>query len=437
MTNNKESYMHNSNRSIIVLNRMFAGEFLNDHIGHEIVNLYKDDSGRNYVYIQPYGTFERSHAGRIGSVLMVRGIPGKGALEVLGLATELEDIYDPSLSPARQWEIHEQFLRTQQVSYGGVSLLDIFDRSKEMPEKQPVYVSMRAGKVMRPNRPVYIVYGETDTIGNSNAVIVLLPHTNQAKCSLKQYFDAKNPDYAVLNSLLEMRDLWTVSTEPVTNAGWQEVKDDNFFDICGVADYELAFSNALAYYIDKYPELFIEFLNTRLNIKLSKPLTCLREWKNIDILIEDDDEIVVIENKITSKINGIIVKDGALVATQLKKYYVIALDRAAGEYLDKEATQKKTLRLQPKKVTCFILTPDYNPICMDEYDTEGFVCKQHYKQLFYSELYHFLKGRHPEDMYFQEFLKGMEKHTKLYHDDLFADTKAKFIKQIKRAISAK
>lgn len=63
--------MVNSIRNEIVLNRMFAGEFLDDHIGHEIVNMYKDDQGRNYVYIQPYGTYQAAHNGKIGAVLMV------------------------------------------------------------------------------------------------------------------------------------------------------------------------------------------------------------------------------------------------------------------------------------------------------------------------------------------------------------------------------
>ena len=420
-----------SERNEIVINRMFAGDFLNDHIGHEIINMYTDDSGRNYVYIQPYGTYDPKHQGKIGYVLMVHSIPGKRALEVLGLATELTDICNPLLSADKQWEVHEHFLRNENVAYGGVSILKIFDRSKEKVDRQPVYLSMQAGRLMRPNKPIYIIYGKEKTIVDDNAVIVCLPNTNQAKCSLKQYFDVKNDDYQALWNLVEMKNLWTIDTEPIQDASSQEIYEENFFDICGVADYELAFSNALAYYIDKYPELAIEFLNSKLNIRLTKPLTCLREWKNIDILIEDDDEIVVVENKITSKINGIILKDGNLVATQLKKYHEIAIKRASGEYLADDDHQKQILKKNPKKVTCFILTPDYNPINMDEYNSEGFICKDYYMQLFYSEVYNFLNGHHLEDAFFQEFLKGMKKHTRLYHNDLFADTKAKFLKQIK------
>jgi hypothetical protein len=396
---------------------MFAGGFLDDHIGHEIVNMYKDDHGRNYVYIQPYGTYQTSHHGKIGAVLMVRSVPGKSALEVLGLATGLTDIFNPALGYKKQWKVHTKYILDNNITYGGVPLLDIFDRSKEKEEDQPVYFTMQAEHVVRPNRKVYIIYGNTRTIVEEGAEIVMLPNTNQAKCSLKQYFDPKSKDYGELKALLDSKNLWTEDTYSLVGYGrTMEVHEDNFFDILGVADYELAFSNALAYYMEKYPELVIEFAKQYFGKKV-KAFRVFREWGNIDLLLENDEQIVVIENKITSKINGIQVKDGQRVGSQLDDYL-----------------RKATARANGHKVSCFILTPDYNPINLDEYNTDGFICKEHYKQLFYSEVYSFLEGRYPNDIYFQEFLKGMKKHTQLYHNDLFADTKAKFVKQIKMQI---
>ncbi len=409
--------MQASDRNEIVLNRMFAGGFLDDHIGHEIVNMYKDDHGRNYVYIQPYGTYQASHHGKIGAVLMVRSVPGKSALEVLGLATGLTDIFNPALGYKKQWEVHTKYILDNNITYGGVPLLDIFDRSKEKEEDQPVYFTMQAEHVVRPNRKVYIIYGNTRTIDEEGGEIVMLPNTNQAKCSLKQYFDPQSDDYGVLKALLDSKNLWTEDTYSLSGDGrTMDVREDNFFDILGVADYELAFSNALAYYMEKYPELVTEFAKQYFGKKV-KAFRVFREWANIDLLLENDEQIVVIENKITSKINGIQVKDGQRVGSQLDDYL-----------------RKATARANGHKVSCFILTPDYNPINLDEYNTDGFICKEHYKQLFYSEVYSFLEGRYPNDIYFKEFLKGMKKHTQLYHNDLFADTKAKFLKQIKMQI---
>ena len=140
---------------------MFAGEFLDDHIGHEIVNMYKDDQGRNYIYIQPYGTYQAAHNGKIGAVLMVRGVPGKSALEVLGLATDLTDIFNPTLNYKEQWGVHTKYITDNHITYGGKSVLDIFDRNKEDEKVQPVYITLQARYVMRPNRKVYIIYGSS------------------------------------------------------------------------------------------------------------------------------------------------------------------------------------------------------------------------------------------------------------------------------------
>jgi len=362
----------------IILNRLFAGSFLDDHIGHEIVNLYKDDRGMNYLYIQPYGTYHREHAGKIGYVLLVRGISGKQTVEVLGLASGLTELYNPDLSCDEMWNEQLEFLEREDVSYGGVPIIDIFDRKKEKPEDQPVYLSLKADKVMRPNRKVYLVYKGGKGIDDPNAIIVQLPKTNQAKCSLKQYFTEN--------------------------------------------------------------DVVVEFARDVLKVNVEIFPTVERETDNIDILLENDNEIVVIENKITSKINGIQVSDNKLVGTQLMKYHFKALERACNEEKDiRTYSQWQSLRKRcPKKIACYILAPNYNTINLDDYDTpfegtsETFKCKDFYRQISYRDVYDFLLGKHQEDCYFQEMLKGMKKHTLEYHDDLFKKTKMKFIRQIRK-----
>ena len=41
---------------MIIINRMFSGGYLNESLGHEIINLFKADNGRHYIYVNPYGT---------------------------------------------------------------------------------------------------------------------------------------------------------------------------------------------------------------------------------------------------------------------------------------------------------------------------------------------------------------------------------------------
>ena len=86
------------------------------------------------------------------------------------------------------------------------------------------------------------------------------------------------------------------------------------------------------------------------------------------------------------------------------------------------------------KIIGILLTPNYNQIALNNYniDALGFKCEEWYKPITYGELYEFVKDKHPEDLYFQEFVKAMEKHTQSYHDDLFEDMKQKIAVRVQQ-----
>jgi len=81
------------NDEAIVLNRMFTGDYLEENIGHEVINLFKSDNGKYYLYLNALGSFHSIWESRIKSMLMVRTIQGAKMLEVIGLATGLKDVY--------------------------------------------------------------------------------------------------------------------------------------------------------------------------------------------------------------------------------------------------------------------------------------------------------------------------------------------------------
>ena len=468
-------------RDEIVLNRMFAGGYLADNIGHEIINLYKADGGEsknesNYIYIQPLGSFAREHHNRIKYVLMVRGVEGIQSLEVLALATISDaekDVYNPyAVSSDVTREEQMKFIINNDIKYCGESLIHIFANNNQDKYRlyQDVYISLKAESVSRPNKKTYILFGKDGDIdrvqylkelvgikvGNKDHSraedeirFVHLPEVNQARCSLKQYFGVNDDRCSELLQLINDKDFWGTDTtvvDPDNISG----KKDNFFDICGIADYELAFSNALAYFMRIHPELVVDFVKEHFKTTVKPFYTVERETGNIDILLGNDEYLVVIENKITSKINGIQVKDEEAVGNQLLKYIQEAIDRVVREEKENEEGEKNDvdntnasiqensiddyreidLSKRPayeKKIRGILLTPNYNQIALKNYniDARGFKCEEWYKPITYGELYEFLKDKYKEDMYFQEFVKAMEKHTKPYHNDLFEDMKQK------------
>lgn len=77
---------------------MFSGNYLEneDNIGHEIINLYKDDNGKNYIYLLSGGDYQKNRANNdIQGILLVRGISAN-CVEVIAKATGIKKVFDPT-----------------------------------------------------------------------------------------------------------------------------------------------------------------------------------------------------------------------------------------------------------------------------------------------------------------------------------------------------
>ena len=70
-----------------VINRMYAGDYLKgNNIGHEIINLFADDNGDNYIYINADGVMGSEYDGKVKAVLLTRMAESIHRQEVLGIA---------------------------------------------------------------------------------------------------------------------------------------------------------------------------------------------------------------------------------------------------------------------------------------------------------------------------------------------------------------
>ena len=199
------------------------------------------------------------------------------------------------------------------------------------------------------------------------------------------------------------------TTEKIQANRYDTDNNNNFLKIIRKEYDELVFSNLLAHYFMQSPKVFAAFCKETLGIKsIDQNYTIERETQdNIDLLIQDRNNVIVIENKIKSGINGIrhdVYSNE--IQSQLCKYYDFANDIANG-----------------RTVSCFIFSPDYNYL-----DIKNYKASQYYKVIKYSEIYKFFLKQDTAvfDKYFDDFLKGMYKHTLMVDSELFEEMRRRF-----------
>lgn len=406
----------------IVLNLMYNGKYLKDdnNIGYEIINLYKSDSGDNYIYLLPYGYYHKKHTD-IETILLVRKLDNLPVLEILGKATGLEKVY----IPGSEENIAKQQQLASTISYGEVSIKDIFRESNY----QETFISFKARCVVRPAKKLYIGYSrEIEKEKHqlpSDGEVVFLHTVGLPKQAQKQYFHISDDplNYETLHKIIEEQNNWcdgdSVKKLHINKSLEDELKQ-NFFDICGIADRELAFSNILGHFITQYPELLIEFGKGKgIDIELydGKSLDVIRESEsNIDLLIKTQSHIIVVENKIRSGINGMDERED-MAFSQLDKYY---------NYIQKEYVDKGDNRI-PLFV---VLRPDYSNVDLLKYQAT-LPSQKTYYDLKYSELYKFLQNKitlepYKSDIYLNEYLLAIKKHSQEHYEDQFEIMTKKF-----------
>lgn len=430
----------------IVLNRMYAGSYLLTDLGHEVINFYQADNGFHYLYLNALGSFSSEHEQRVRDMLFVK-YSRKDEFEVVGMARGLKDVYK-SLNENKAKKDNEkhngiikksqlEFINEQPggVKYGGVSITEIFKDYKQ----QSIYITYTAEAVYRPigDKRIYIRFGiDNERVENDGAEVVVkvIKNVNQATTSLKQYFYKKDneEDYNTLKYLMEDKSLWRKHEEKASILKNDSAHTISLFDICKICYDENVFSNALAYFIKQYPELWIDYFKNYqgVDIAFDSDIDVERE-KNIrtkynnlsgriDILISTSDGRIVIENKIKSGINSTQI-DRKTDTDQLERYYKYI------QGLNKNGSIPKSY--------FFILAPEYN-----QPKIEGKM-KDIYKVISYKEIYDSLekegKNELENDVNFNAFFDAMKRHTyKNINEYLYEEMQHTFYSQIRKSLKA-
>ena len=419
---------------------MFSGSYLKDNIGHEWINLFKSDSEKYYLYLNPDGTFNQKRVkqyekdkerdstdkepdskGKTGNyMLMVKNFD-KEVWQVIAVA-KLSGIV----------ELGEgERLIGDSVTYNGVALKDIFSDNVALNKQN---VTFKAEKVRFPESPVFITQDS----------LIEKKNFNFAKQSLRQYVNVGDSAYKLLinivNEVLNNEVLkGPLSPSKVNDSSsLSMVKPTTLFEIIHKENDELMYSDMLKFYLEDegFAKYFIEKV---LDVTLEsdeRVERVEREEFNIDLLIRTNKRLIVIENKIHSGING---KDKLSVMDQYKDV-VNVLDWNGGLSFSKPYVSSSTIpsqltkyyiyaeflkqnepSLYSKPNSYFILCPEYKKKEVD--GVEEYMSfnpgNRVYKVVTYKDVYDrmleykdWINFSPDKVKYWNEFISVMARHTK-------------------------
>ena len=388
---------------------MYAGSYLDENIGHEVINLFKDDNGSNYIYINHNGKIKKEANDSVQAILLVKRVE-PGVLEVVAKAENLQQVYYKKNNFEEELNDQKEYINKHNITYGNVLLSDIYENGNA-----EILITFKADKLRAVNKSVFLIEDESKCYKYENQYF--LPEKHFSSQSLKMYYsdDDFPQDYEVFKKLLNDSAIWN-EENTTTKIDLDEIytyeSHEGFLSVIKKEDDELVISNLFSYIFNQKKDVFKDFVNEVLgigNFKINYRI--VREKDNIDLLIENEDSVIIIENKIKSKINGEKSKSSGKKESQLSKYY-------------KEVSEKYS----DKNLNFYIFAPDYNQINLSNY-----VDGDKYTIINYSQIYDFYfknAGRMLNIKYFTEFLDAIYIHTMTTDNTNFEEMKRKFIKNI-------
>lgn len=409
----------NCNQKAIILNRMFTGDYLNENIGHEIINLFPADDGLLYLYLNPKGDYKRyENMNEIPThMLLVRTSGITGLQEVIGVAKNLI-IFEKSGKCLKD------------VKYADVQIEKLFKGNLQLQERYVTFY-VKSEDYFVPKKKMYLRLEKTannPSVTKDGSVVINLTQNNRAAYSLRQYIvDVETPlDYECLMNVINEQPLWENANTPLPfllaellQGKHGEMLEVDSMEVLGAQNLENLYSNGIVYFLKRYPELLQQFLQ-RLEIgrKFStdecKQAKILREFRRTDICIVINNMVIVIENKIKSDINGKTVKkdDEGKIISQLSDY-VKTIENLILEDED----------FKGKKAVYYFLTPDhYEPNLLP------FSNGNMYQSIHYSLLYKLFSEYLNQstiaraDKYFADFVISLYRHSQKYGDEMYFDS---------------
>ena len=397
----------------VVLNKVFTGSHLDFNLGHEIINFIKDREGQRYVYLNPLGKRGKEAAGKTKYVFHIieSSINDENGIYELVAVSEIDQKAQVDYKKGSPKD------SSGCPIFAGHSFYDIFYCGSE--SDKAYYYTYKASKLFRPKDNLRIILKIkrnkatiTHDEKNNKIVIELMcnPQRNicyadaSGKITYKSIPDEKNNDKSILESLITNG--YVVESDETIDIN--TIDDEQSFSIIsGRAQLEVSTSNQIAYFLRRDYNLNYSFLHDFLgvdSVTKEERFDIVREREeSIDLLFKSDKHIIVVENKIDSKINGKSEKpnEKGKYNSQLSRYY---------DYIEKTYSNIKTKEY-------FVLAPEYNDISQqqlkDVYEKGDRFSLKTYNQLFreFKNLEYSPLGLNPsseQKFLFSQFKKSLE-----------------------------
>lgn len=441
----------------IMLNKSFIGSWgleSEDNIPHEIINRYRSDGGKVFLYVPPYGGLGNEHEVRD---ILITSDWHDNTTEVYYWATDLRKLHNGGKKPK---DFGDQVLKDlskiirgkeslynlgtpkkddikYEIKYGG-AYLDEIKMSSDTVEDLVFPLTFEAGKIYKPKSRLFITWGNAKgELPQGKHITIASDYKYQRQTGYLDREDAHNKE------LVDWLD------GPKDNS-WQEIdlpkvpdnvplcQNRNTFVKLIHKEYdETTYTNLLFHFLS-LPGIFRRFAKQVLKIEpLSENYTVNREVAlkscadsvtqetkekdgRIDLVVTGCNDVsrdgirdvIVIENKLRSGLNGI---DKHNSISQLTTYH---------KYIER--------KYEASERFYFLLEPNYNDIDIARFDSNA---KDSYKVRKYSEVYAFFNSIRDElretelGKYSDDFVDALSIHAMTMEDTV----NCRFIKAIRRS----
>lgn len=230
----------------ILINQLFAGSYLQEgtNIGHEVINLFKDDNDENYLFITPSGNISGHD---VDKVLFVQNIKARETMEVIMLAEGLSETTEEEI---------------RKIYYAGVNIVDIFKKNLYHGELDATAIEMmatyKAETIRFPKKEKRIIITVDDEyISDDENTVVIKAGDGKSRVvgpGMRTYLSSElYPNvYEKIKEIIDDDSLWDEqnTTRKLATDGTYSRSNRSFLEIIRKENDELIMSNLLAYYFN-------------------------------------------------------------------------------------------------------------------------------------------------------------------------------------------